>query len=58
MFSRRSFFAALGLTLPMIAAVTAEAATPRAPARKRRSTKAATSKRRRVEAETVPAAKG
>ena len=50
MFSRRSFFAALGLTLPLVAAATAEAAATRGSTRTRRSTKAATAKSRRVQA--------
>lgn len=64
MFSRRSFFAALGLALPLVAATTAEAATRKRTPRTRRAGAAGaasaskTPRQRRVDAETAPAAKG
>ncbi len=61
MFSRRSFFAALGLALPLVAATTAEAATRKRTPQTRRAGAASASKtprQRRVDAETAPAAKG
>ena len=58
MFSRRSLFAALGLALPLVAAASAEAATPRTTAPKRPGRETAAARPRRSSTATKPPAKG
>ncbi|MCC6719570.1 MAG: hypothetical protein IT555_16940 [Acetobacteraceae bacterium] len=55
MFSRRSFFAALGLALPLAAAATAEAATARRAKKPAHGRKTAATKPRRGRTTTPPA---